>query len=108
LKIILLGRTYYLDNGSSPGYRVQPWRKVKTRRLIETERFYLFDTGVANYLAHRSPQIGTSEFGKSFEQFILMELKAYQAYKNSELDASIEVLPWQVFLETLWAGELGV
>lgn len=68
------------------GFRIAPWRKVKNRRLIETEKFYLFDVGVANYLARRQPRIGTPEFGKSFEHFILMELKAYQAYRNPELD----------------------
>ena len=30
--------------------------------------------------------MGTPEFGKSFEHFILMELIAYQAYKNPELE----------------------
>ena len=25
-----------------------------------------------------------------------------------KLDSSIEVLPWKLFLETLWSGELGV
>jgi len=68
------------------GFRLSPWRKVKNRRLIETEKFYLFDIGLSNYLARRKPEIGTPEFGKSFEQFILMELKAYQAYRNPELD----------------------
>lgn len=68
------------------GFRVQPWRKVRTRRLIETEKFYLFDIGVTNYLTRRMPRIGTPEFGKSFEHYILMELKAYQASKNPELD----------------------
>jgi predicted AAA+ superfamily ATPase len=154
------------------GFRVQPWRKAINRRLIETEKFYLFDVGVANYLARREPKIGTPEFGHSFEQYILMELKAYQAYRNPELDIrywrtstgfevdfilgdmnvalevkgtqrvhkgharglkalleehtvdktiivslenqpkkiepAINVLPWQVFLETLWSGQLGV
>ncbi len=154
------------------GFRIQPWRKVRNRRLIETEKFYLFDVGVTNYLARRTPRIGTPEFGNSFENYILMELKAYQAYRNPELDirywrtstgfevdfilddmnvaievkgshrihsshtkglralleehtvkrsvivslekqprkldSSIEVLPWQVFLEELWSGELGV
>lgn len=70
------------------GYRVSPWRKSVNRRLIETEKFYLFDVGVANYLAHRAPRSGTPEFGKSFEQYILMELKAYQAYRNPELSIS--------------------
>jgi predicted AAA+ superfamily ATPase len=152
------------------GHRIQPWRKVKKRRLIETEKFYLFDIGLTNYLARRTPQIGTPEFGHSFEQYILMELQAYQAYRNPELDIrywrtstgfevdfilgdmnvaievkgsqrvhightrglkalleehrvkkailvsldkqprkvdpNIDVLPWQVFLETLWSGEL--
>jgi predicted AAA+ superfamily ATPase len=154
------------------GFRITPWRKVRNRRLIETEKFYLFDVGVTNYLARRAPRIGTPEFGNSFEHYILMELKAYQAYRNPELDirywrtstgfevdfvlddmavaievkasqrvhsthtrglralleehtvkravivslekqprklgSSIEVLPWQVFLNTLWSGELGV
>ncbi len=68
------------------GHRIQPWRKVKKRRLIETEKFYLFDIGLTNYLARRTPKIGTPEFGHSFEHYILMELKAYQAYRNPELD----------------------
>ncbi len=152
------------------GFRVSPWRKAKNRRLIETEKFYLFDVGVTNYLARRMPKAGTPEFGHSFEHYILMELKAYQAYRNPELDirywrtstgfevdfilgdmnvaieikgtqrvhsgharglkalleensveraiivslekepkrleSSLEVLPWQLFLEALWSGEL--
>ena len=154
------------------GFRIPPWRKPINRRLIETEKFYLFDVGVANYLARRTPRIGTPEFGNSFEHFILMELKAYQAYRNPELDirywrtstgyevdfilgemnlaievkgsqrvnsshsramralmeehtveravivslekepreldSSIQVLPWQVFLEKLWAGDFAL
>jgi len=68
------------------GFRIRPWRKAKNRRLIETEKFYFFDVGVCNYLARRSPKMGTPEFGKSFEHYILMELKAYQAYRNPELE----------------------
>ncbi len=68
------------------GFRVSPWKKSKRRRLIETEKFYLFDVGVTNHLARRTPRIGSSEFGKSFEQYILMELKAYQAYRAPDLD----------------------
>jgi hypothetical protein len=68
------------------GFRVEPWRKSRRRRLIETDKFYLFDVGVSNYLARRTPRAGTPEFGKSFEHFILMELKAYQAYEDPELE----------------------
>ena len=67
------------------GFRLFPWRKKQTRRLIATEKFYLFDIGLTNYLARRQPKMGTPEFGKSFEQFILLELIAYRAYKNPEL-----------------------
>ncbi len=68
------------------GFRIQPWRKKNKRRLIETEKFYLFDVGLTNYLARRSPKTGTPEFGHSFENYVLMELKAYQAYRNPDLD----------------------
>ena len=68
------------------GFRLPPWRKAVNRRLIETEKFYLFDVGVSNFLARRTPRAGTSEFGKSFEQWLLMELKAYQAYRQPELE----------------------
>lgn len=67
------------------GFRLQPWRKIQSRRLVEAEKFYLFDLGVTNYLAQRKPTSQTPEFGKSFEQFILLELKAYQAYRDPEL-----------------------
>ena len=67
------------------GMRIAPWKKSRTRRLIQTEKFYLFDVGVANYLAGRHPKIGSADFGKSFEHYILMELKAYQAYRNPDL-----------------------
>lgn len=68
------------------GFRLQPWRKSKNRRLIETDKFYFFHVGVTNYLARRKPAPGKPEFGHSFEQFILMELKAYKAYRYPELE----------------------
>jgi len=68
------------------GFRLPPWRRAKARRLIETEKFYLFDVGVSNYLARRQPRLGSAEFGKSFEHYILMELRAYQAYRAQDLE----------------------
>jgi len=68
--------------------RLAPWKKSRNRRLILTEKFYLFDVGVTNYLARRQPRLGSMEFGKSFEQYILMELRAYQAYQNPDLPLS--------------------
>lgn len=67
------------------GFRVQPWKASRTRRMIATEKFYLFDVGLSNALARRRPRLGSPEFGKSFEHYILMELHAYQAYRNPDL-----------------------
>jgi len=66
--------------------RLPPWRKSPTRRLVQTEKFYLFDVGVANYLSRRRPVPGNPDFGKSFEHFIFMELRAYQAYRDPEME----------------------
>ena len=68
------------------GFRVSPWRGSRRRRLVETEKFYLFDVGVANHLARREPRTGSAEFGKSFEHFVLMELMAYRAYQQPDLE----------------------
>ncbi len=79
-------RTYFeILEDTYLGFRIPPWKKSQNRRMIMTEKFYLFDIGVTNYLARRKPQLGSAEFGSSFEQCILFELKAYQAYRNPEL-----------------------
>ncbi|MEW6079513.1 MAG: DUF4143 domain-containing protein [Thermodesulfobacteriota bacterium] len=79
-------RTYFdILEDTYLGFRIQPWKKSKNRRMILTEKFYLFDVGVANYLARRRPVMGSSDFGKAFEHYILMELKAYQAYRDPDL-----------------------
>lgn len=154
------------------GFRVAPWTRARRRRLIETEKFYLFDVGVSNYLARRTPTPRSLEFGKSFEHWVLMELRAWQAYHQPEAeirfwrtaggqevdfvigdmdlaieikgaarvhegdlralrtvrdewrvrralvvsleraarrtDDGIEVLPWRLFVDRLWAGDLGI
>jgi len=80
-------RSYFdILEGTMLGFRVASWKSSKTRRLIQAEKFYLFDVGISNYLARRQPREGTPEFGKSFEHLILMELRAYKAYRNPDLD----------------------
>ena len=67
------------------GFRVKPWTRSKNRRMILTEKFYFFDVGIAGYLGRRRPIPGSHDFGKAFEHFILMEIRAYQAYVNPEM-----------------------
>jgi predicted AAA+ superfamily ATPase len=68
------------------GFRIPPWTRSAHRRMILTEKFYFFDVGVANYLSRRQPNPGTPEYGKSFEQLVLMELMAYRAYRIPEME----------------------
>ncbi len=70
------------------GFRVKPWTSSRKRRMILTEKFYLFDVGITNYLARRAPQPGTPEFGKSFEHYILMELTAFKSYRSPDMGIS--------------------
>ena len=79
-------RTYFsILEDTLLAHRLEPWKKSLNRRMILAEKFYLFDVGVANYLARRQPKIGSAEFGKSLEHFIFMELKAFQAYRQPDL-----------------------
>ena len=61
------------------GYFVYPYKKKIKRDLISaTPKFYLFDVGIANYLAQQSLfGLKGSVAGKAFEHFILMELVAF-------------------------------
>jgi uncharacterized protein len=68
------------------GFRISPWTKSPNRRLIQTPKFYLFDVGIANFLARRQPRAGTPEFGKSLEHLVLMELLAFRSYRNPDLE----------------------
>ncbi|MBI4375615.1 MAG: ATP-binding protein [Elusimicrobia bacterium] len=79
-------RTYFdILEDTYLGFRIPPWKTSRKRRMILAEKFYIFDVGVANYLARRQPSLGSNDFGKAFEHFILMELKAYQSYREPEL-----------------------
>lgn len=57
-------------------------RRVK-RRIVSSPKFYLFDVGVAGYLGRWGELLpGSPLFGKAFEHFILMELKAHSSYSE--------------------------
>lgn len=66
------------------GYTLEPWRKRSKRRLVETARFYLFDPGVANRLHPESAAVeeGSDRFGRSFEHFVIGEVRAYLSYRQ--------------------------
>lgn len=72
------------------GYYVYPYsKKIKRDIITSTPKFYLFDVGVANYLAQtRVSALKGAEAGRSFEHYIYMELKAYIGLKKKHIDIS--------------------
>ena len=67
------------------GYFIPAFAKTVKRRVTQAPKFYLFDVGVANYMAKRkSLQPGSLDFGKAFEHLIIHELTAFLTYSFSE------------------------
>ena len=65
------------------GFLVPPYRKTKLRKSTSRSKFYLSDIGVVNCLVGRKElPDGTEAFGKTFEHFIAMELRAYISYRR--------------------------
>ncbi|MDN5940263.1 MAG: AAA family ATPase [Nitrospira sp.] len=71
------------------GIRISPFKKRQSRQIIgQAPKFYLFDVGVAGALTHRQLTHERGElFGKAFEHFILMEIRAHRSLR--ELDYAI-------------------
>jgi len=67
------------------GFRLHSWMRVNKRRLIRADKFYFFDVGISNYLARRRPLQGSSDFGKSFEHYLLLEMMNYRRYREPDL-----------------------
>ena len=66
------------------GHLIFPYTKKSNRRTISSApKFYLFDIGVANYiLGNAIKNSHGSNFGKSFEHFIFLELVAANSYQE--------------------------
>ncbi len=70
------------------GYFIRPFsKKIKRDIITATPKFYLFDVGVANYLACQRPtELKGEVAGRSIEHYILMELVAYRSYQRKRFD----------------------
>ena len=57
---------------------VPVWRKGRSRKTVETAKFYLFDTGVTRRLSGRKELVrGTPEYGHAFESWMMHEISSY-------------------------------
>lgn len=66
-------------------FELIPYGKTKKRKAIKKSKIFMFDVGVANYLAGRKEILFRSEtFGKAFEHFIIQEIRAYLSYSKSD------------------------
>jgi len=65
------------------GFALEPWRLSIKRKAVATAKFYFFDIGVANFLRGTTHlDRNSAEYGKAFEQFIAMELRAWLSYRR--------------------------
>ena len=68
------------------GFLLSAWTESKKRKAIKTGKFYFFDPGITHMLAGTETLDRNSNlYGKSFEQFICMELRAYLSYRRKKL-----------------------
>ena len=71
---------------------VPVWRKGRSRKTVETAKFYLFDTGVTRRLQGRGSLVkGTTEYGHAFESWVMHELAAY----SDALKRDAEISYWR-------------
>ncbi len=72
---------YQILKDTLMGDILEPWRESKKRKAIQTPKFYFFDTGITHAITgQHSLSAHTDDFGKSFEHFIYMELRAALSY----------------------------
>jgi uncharacterized protein len=68
------------------GFMLPAWAESRKRKAIRTGKFYFFDPGITHTLAGtQSLDRNSNLFGKSFEQFIGMEIRAYLNHSRKKL-----------------------
>lgn len=68
------------------GFRLPGYTKTLKRKATQRAKHFLFDVGVAKHLARMGQVLSKSEnFGKLFEHFIILEVRAYLSYTRKNL-----------------------
>jgi len=71
------------------GFLLPAWTESNRRKAISTGKFYFFDPGVTHTLSGTEVLDRNSHlYGKAFEQFIGMEIRAYLSYKRKKVQLS--------------------
>ncbi|MCP4665945.1 MAG: ATP-binding protein [Deltaproteobacteria bacterium] len=92
-------------------FQLKAFTKTRKRKAASRSKLYFFDIGVTNSLAKRGEILEGSElFGKAFEHFILLEMRAFLSYSRK----SIKMYYWRstsrfevdLILGNRWAIEI--
>ena len=68
------------------GFQVPAYLKTTKRKAITRSKFFFFDIGVVNSLAHRGEIFPKSDlFGRCFEHFLFLEIRAFLSYRRKHL-----------------------
>jgi predicted AAA+ superfamily ATPase len=68
------------------GFLLPAWTSSRKRKAIKAGKFYFFDPGLTNMLAGTTVLDRNSNlYGKCFEQFIGMEIRAYLSYRRKKV-----------------------
>jgi predicted AAA+ superfamily ATPase len=92
-------------------FRLEAFTKTRKRKAISRSKLYFFDIGVTNSLANRGEiKQGSELFGKAFEHFILLEVRAFISYMRK----NIKICYWRstsrfevdLILDNRWGIEI--
>lgn len=92
-------------------FELAAFTKTKKRKAVSRSKFYLFDVGVANHLAHRGEiKERGHDYGRAFEHFIIQECRALNSYLEKEWTLSYwrshSQMEVDLCLGTDWALEI--
>ena len=74
---------YHILEDTLVGHLLPPFQHTRKRKAVASPKFYFFDVGVANTLAKRGQiEAGSELFGRAFEHFVFLELRAYLDYRR--------------------------
>lgn len=92
-------------------FQLPGFTKTRKRKSISRAKLYFFDIGVVNSLAGRGEIMAGSElFGKAFEHFIVLEVRAFLSYFRKDVNMyywrSTSQFEVDLVLGTQWAIEI--
>lgn len=92
-------------------FQLKAFVKTRMRKAISRSKIYFFDVGVTNSLAKRGSIIEGSEmFGRAFEHFILLEMRAFLSYARKDSTMyywrSTSRFEVDLILDSRWAIEI--